>query len=75
MGFSFKQLRDRDGASHYHCDRDTVSRGLNGSILLTHALDSVPSEAVTVSNCTVGQVKDCTTGIQSYCRQVNIHAK
>ena len=56
IGSSFKQLRGHDDAS-YHCDKDTVSRGLNGSIFLNQALDSVHSEVVTVSNYTVGQVK------------------
>ena len=41
----------------YYCDRDRVMRGLNGSVLLNQALDSVDPDAVTVSNYTVGQVK------------------
>ena len=41
----------------YYCDRDRVIRGLNGSVLLNQALDSVDPDAVTVSNYTVGQVK------------------
>ena len=41
----------------YYCDRDRVMRGLNGSVLLNQALDSVDPDVVTVSNYTVGQVK------------------
>ncbi len=41
----------------YHCDNDMVMRGLNGSVLLNQALDSVDPDAVTVSNYTVGQIK------------------
>ena len=55
-GFSFKQLHGHDDA-RYHCDEETMNRGLNGSIFLNQALDSVPSEVVTVSNYTVEQVK------------------
>lgn len=56
IGFSFKHLGG-SGSVRYHCDENIVSRGLNGSVLLNQALDSVPLEAVTVSNYTVGQVK------------------
>ncbi len=41
----------------YHCDNETVMKGLNGSVLLNQALDSVDPDAVTVSNYTVGQIK------------------
>jgi hypothetical protein len=41
----------------YHCDNDMVMRGLNGSVLLNQALDSVDPDAVTVSNYTAGQIK------------------
>ena len=53
---TFQQLCSHDDAS-YQYDKDTMSRGLNGSIFLNQALNSVPSEVVTVSNHTVGQVK------------------
>ena len=42
----------------YHCEQNTVMRGLNGSVLLNQALDSVNPDVVTVSNYTVGQVKE-----------------
>ena len=41
----------------YYCGRDTVMRGLNGSVLLNQALDSVDPDVMTVSNYTAGQVK------------------
>ena len=47
----------RSGGRKYYCDNETVMRGLNGSVLLNQALDSVDPDAVTVSNYTVGQVK------------------
>ena len=37
----------------YYCDKETVMRGLNGSVLLNQALDSVDPDVVTVSNYTV----------------------
>ena len=42
----------------YYCDKETVMRGLNGSVLLNQALDSVDPDVVTVSNYTVRQVKE-----------------
>ena len=42
----------------YYCDNETVMRGLNGSVLLNQALDSVDPDVVTVSNYTVRQVKE-----------------
>ena len=47
----------RSEGRKYYCDNETVMRGLNGSVLLNQALDSVDPDAVTVSNYTVGQVK------------------
>ena len=47
----------RSEGRRYYCDRDRVMRGLNGSVLLNQALDSVDPDAVTVSNYTVGKVK------------------
>ena len=41
----------------YYCDKETVMRGLNGSILLNQALDSVDPDVMTVSNYTAGQIK------------------
>ena len=41
----------------YYCDKETVMRGLNGSILLNQALDSVEPDVMTVSNYTAGQIK------------------
>ena len=42
----------------YYCDKETVMRGLNGSILLNQALDSVDPDVMTVSNYTIKQVKE-----------------
>ena len=42
----------------YYCDNETVMRGLNGSILLNQALDSVEPDVLTVSNYTAKQVKE-----------------
>ena len=42
----------------YYCNKETVMRGLNGSVLLNQALDSVDPDVVTVSNYTAGQVKE-----------------
>ena len=52
---SFIELTER---KRYHCDKETVMRGLNGSVLLNQALDSVDPDMVTVSNYTAGQVKE-----------------
>ena len=52
-GFTFAQLRGGNGKA-YHCNKETMIRGLNGSIFLSQVLDSVPSDVVTVSNYTVG---------------------
>ena len=41
----------------YYCDKETVMRGLNGSVLLNQALDSVDPDVVTVSKYTAGQIK------------------
>ena len=54
MEFSFIQ---QSNGKRYHCDRETMIRGLNGSIFLNQALDSVDPDVVTVSNYTAGQVK------------------
>ena len=51
---SFFELTER---KTYYCDNKTVMRGLNGSVLLNQALDSVEPDVVTVSNYTVRQVK------------------
>ena len=42
----------------YYCNKETVMRGLNGSVLLNQALDSVDPDVVTVSNYTARQVKE-----------------
>ena len=42
----------------YYCDKETVMRGLNGSILLNQALDSVEPDVVTVSNYSAREVKE-----------------
>ena len=42
----------------YFCDKETVMRGLNGSVLLNQALDSVDPDVVIVSNYTAGKVKE-----------------
>ena len=52
--FSFTELGEN---KDYHCDEETLIRGLNGSVFLNQALDSVDPDAVTVSNYTAGQVK------------------
>ena len=41
----------------YYCDMDTMMRGLNGSVFLNQAIDSVDPGVVTVSNYTVGEIK------------------
>ena len=48
---------ERSEGKKYYCDKETVTRGLNGSILLNQALDSVEPDVVTVSNYTAKQVK------------------
>lgn len=48
----------RSEGKRYYCNRETVMRGLNGSVLLNQALDSVDPDAVTVSNYTAEQVKE-----------------
>ena len=48
----------RSEGRKYYCDKETVMRGLNGSVLLNQALDSVDPDVVTVSNYTVEQVKE-----------------
>ena len=53
--FAFTQLSD---GKMYYCDEKTVIRGLNGSILLNQALDSVDPDTVTVSNYTAREVKE-----------------
>ena len=52
---SFTELHEH---KNYYCDKETVMRGLNGSVLLNQALDSVDPDVVTVSNYTVRQVKE-----------------
>ena len=49
---------ERSRGKKYYCDRETVMRGLNGSVLLNQALDSVDPDVVTVSNYTAEQVKE-----------------
>ena len=49
---------ERSEGKKYHCDEETVMRGLNGSVLLNQALDSVDPDVVTVSNYTAEQVKE-----------------
>ena len=53
--FTFTYLND---GKTYHCNKETMIRGLNGSIFLNQALDSVDPHVVTVSNYTAGQVKE-----------------
>ena len=53
--FMFKHLSN---GKTYHCTKETMIRGLNGSIFLNQALDSVDPNVVTVSNYTAGQVKE-----------------
>ena len=52
--FSFTELGEN---KDYHCDEETLIRGLNGSVFLNQALDSVDPDTVTESNYTAGQVK------------------
>ena len=49
---------EQSESKKYFCDRETVMRGLNGSVLLNQALDSVDPDVVIVSNYTAGQVKE-----------------
>ena len=42
----------------YHCSKQIMLRGLNGSIFLNQALDSVEPHTVTVSNYTARQIKE-----------------
>ena len=44
--------------SRSYCSQETVIRGLEGSVFLNQALDSVDPDIVTVSNYTVGQIKE-----------------
>ena len=53
-GFSFVEQND---AQMYHCNNDTLIRGLNGSIFINQALDSVNPNSVSASGLTVGEVK------------------
>ena len=52
--FTFTEESNR---KTYHCDRETMIRGLNGSIFLNQALGSVDPRVVTVSNYTAGDIK------------------
>ena len=49
---------DMSVCERYYCDKETVMRGLNGSVLLNQALDSEDPDMPTVSNYTVGQIKE-----------------
>ena len=53
---TFKHLSNNGNT--YHCTKQTMIRGLNGSIFLNQALDSVDPNVITVSNYTAGQVKE-----------------
>ena len=52
--FSFTQQSE---GIVYHCDKDTMMRGSSGSVLINQALDSVDPNVHTISNYTVGEVK------------------
>ena len=68
--FSFVQ---QSNDKTYHCDKETMIRGLNGSILLNQALDSVDPDVVTVSNYTAGQVKQqYKTKLAEYGEMMNL---
>ena len=55
-GTEFSFMQNSDG-QQYYCDKETLMRGLNGSVLINQALDSVDPNIVTVSNFTAGQIK------------------
>ena len=55
-GTEFSFVQNSDGRQYY-CDTETLMRGLNGSVLINQALDSVDPNIVTVSNYTAGQIK------------------
>lgn len=55
----------------YHCNKQIMTRGLNGSIFLNQALDSVPPHTVTVSNFTARQVKEQYRGKLAEYEKVN----
>ena len=55
-GTEFSFMQNSDGRQYY-CDTETLMRGLNGSVLINQALDSVDPNIVTVSNYTAGQIK------------------
>lgn len=44
--------------SRSYCSQETMIKGLEGSVFLNQALDSVDPDIVTVSNYTVGQIKE-----------------
>ena len=48
---------EQSKSKKYFCDRETVMRGLNGSVLLNQALESVDPDVMTVSYYTAGQIK------------------
>ena len=52
----FLFTQDSDGKKYY-CDEQIMLRGLNGSVMLNQALDSVDPSELTVSNYTAGQIK------------------
>ena len=60
---------DMTVGKRYYCDKETVMRGLNGSVLLNQALDSEDPDVLTVSNYTVGQIKEQYTERLSECRE------
>ena len=52
--FSFTQQSE---GKVYYCNKDTMMRGLSGSVVLNQALDLVDPKALTISNYTVGETK------------------
>ena len=56
--FVLTQVSNEKSFTDDHCSEDAMIRGLNGSIFLNQALDSVHPDVVTVSNYSVGQVKE-----------------
>ena len=69
--FSFTELGE---GKRYHCDRETIMRGLNGSVLLHQSLDLVADEAVTVSRVTAGEVKsEYKKRLAEYGREMNLN--
>ena len=53
-GFTFEE---QSSLETYHCNEETMLRGLNGTVFIDQALDAVAPEAVTVSGYTAREVK------------------